>query len=135
MEFLPAIDLRLGGAVRLKQGDDRRATAYGEDPRDLLARYARAGVRRVHLVDLDAALGEAPQRPLVTELAALRDRPALQLGGGLRDRESVLWALDAGCERAVLGSLVARQPDLFASLADEFPNRIVPALDVEAGMM
>jgi phosphoribosylformimino-5-aminoimidazole carboxamide ribotide isomerase len=133
MEFLPAIDLRLGGAVRLKQGDDRRATAYGDDPRDLLSRYARAGVGRVHLVDLDAALGEAPQRPLIAELAALRDRPALQLGGGLRDRESVLWALEAGCERAVLGSLVARQPDLFASLASEFPDRLVPALDVESG--
>jgi phosphoribosylformimino-5-aminoimidazole carboxamide ribotide isomerase len=137
MELLPAIDLRRGGAVRLRQGDDARATRYGDDPGELLTRYARAGVARVHLVDLDAALGEAPQRALIAALiaalAALPGAPALQLGGGLRDRESVLWALGAGCERAVLGSLAARQPDLFASLAHEFPGRLVPALDVEAG--
>jgi phosphoribosylformimino-5-aminoimidazole carboxamide ribotide isomerase len=143
MELVPAIDLRRGGAVRLRQGDDARATRYGDDPRDLLRRYAEAGVRRVHLVDLDAALGEAPQRALiaslVAELANIADiagfsgAPTLQLGGGLRDREAVLWALGAGCERVVLGSLVAREPDLFASLAKEFPGRLVPALDVEAG--
>ncbi|HEV7517926.1 MAG TPA: 1-(5-phosphoribosyl)-5-[(5-phosphoribosylamino)methylideneamino] imidazole-4-carboxamide isomerase [Thermoanaerobaculia bacterium] len=133
MDLLPAIDLRRGGAVRLRQGDDARATRYGDDPRALLARYARVGVQRVHLVDLDAALGEAPQRPLIAELAALPNRPALQLGGGLRDRESVEWALAAGCERAVLGSLVARQPALFAALASELPGHLVPALDVESG--
>jgi phosphoribosylformimino-5-aminoimidazole carboxamide ribotide isomerase len=133
MQLLPAIDLRRGGAVRLRQGDDARATLYGDDPRELLRRYAQAGVRRVHLVDLDAALGEAPQRELIAELAALPGAPALQLGGGLRDRDAVVWAFEAGCERAVLGSLVAREPDLFASLAEEFPGRLVPALDVEAG--
>ena len=139
MELIPAIDLRRGGAVRLRQGDDARATRYGDDPRDLLSGYARAGVQRVHLVDLDAALGEAPQRELIaaliTESIALPEAPALQLGGGLRDREAVEWALGAGCERVVLGSLVARQPALFASLANEFPGRLVPALDVAAGQV
>jgi phosphoribosylformimino-5-aminoimidazole carboxamide ribotide isomerase len=143
MELIPAIDLRRGGAVRLRQGDDARATRYGDDPRDLLFGYARAGVKRVHLVDLDAALGEAPQRDLIAELIAalitesiaLPGAPALQLGGGLRDREAIEWALGAGCERVVLGSLVARQPALFASLAKEFPGRLVPALDVAAGQV
>jgi phosphoribosylformimino-5-aminoimidazole carboxamide ribotide isomerase len=136
MDLLPAIDLRRGKAVRLRQGDDARATHYEDDPRDLLERYGRAGVRRVHLVDLDAALGESPQRSLIAGLAALAalpNRPALQLGGGLRDRDSALWALDAGCERVVVGSLVARRPDLFAALTQELPGRLVPALDVEAG--
>lgn len=136
MDLLPAIDLRRGKAVRLRQGDDARATHYGDDPRDLLERYGKAGARRVHLVDLDAALGETPQRTTIADLAAfssLPGRPALQVGGGLRDRDSILWALDAGCERAVVGSLVARRPDLFASLARELPGRLVPALDVAAG--
>jgi cyclase len=130
MELLPAIDLRRGRAVRLRQGDDARATDYG-DPFVVLAALARAGVRRVHLVDLDAALGEAPQRELIAALAASPGAPAVQLGGGLRDRAAVAWALGpAGCERAVLGSLLPRDPALFAVLAREFPGRLVPALDV-----
>ncbi|HZF10519.1 MAG TPA: HisA/HisF-related TIM barrel protein [Thermoanaerobaculia bacterium] len=133
MELLPAIDLRHGGAVRLCQGDDARSTRYGDDPRVLLEAYAAAGVRRVHLVDLDAALGEPPQRSLIAALLALPGLPALQLGGGLRDRDAVVWALAAGCERVVLGSLVARRPDLFAALARELPGRLVPALDVQGG--
>jgi phosphoribosylformimino-5-aminoimidazole carboxamide ribotide isomerase len=133
MELLPAIDLRRGLAVRLRQGEDATATAYPEDPGELLARYARAGVARVHLVDLDAALGEPAQRDRIAALAALPGAPALQLGGGLRGREAVEWALAAGCERVVLGSLPARDPELFAALADCYPGRLVPAIDVREG--
>ncbi len=132
MELLPAIDLRHGRAVRLLQGDDARATVYGDDPVAVLAAYGRAGVGRVHVVDLDAALGEPPQRGLIERMAAAGG-PAIQLGGGLRGREAVEWALGAGCDRTVLGSLVARDPEGFADLAGIFPGRIVPALDIEKG--
>src|SRR4051794_9328339 len=71
MELIPAIDLRHGRAVRLRQGDDARATVYGDDPVAVLESYARAGVSRVHVVDLDAALGEAPQRELIERMAAV----------------------------------------------------------------
>lgn len=134
MDLLPAIDLRRGRAVRLRQGDDARSTDYG-DPFEMLAAYARAGVRRIHVVDLDAALGEPPQRELIAALAARPEAPSLQLGGGLRDRAAVLWALEAGCERVVIGSLVARDLALFAALARELPGRLVPALDVAAGQV
>lgn len=132
MELLPAIDLRRGQAVRLKQGDDARATVYGDDPVALLETYARAGVARVHVVDLDAALGEAPQRDLIERMAVLGN-PKVQLGGGLRDREAIDWALAAGCDRVVIGSLVARDVDAFGALARERPGRLVPALDVAQG--
>jgi phosphoribosylformimino-5-aminoimidazole carboxamide ribotide isomerase len=132
MELLPAIDLRRGQAVRLKQGDDARATVYGDDPVALLEAYARAGVARVHVVDLDAALGEAPQRDLIERMAAL-GTPRIQLGGGLRDREAIDWALAAGCDRVVIGSLVARDVDAFRALATGRPGRLVPALDVAQG--
>ena len=132
MELLPAIDLRRGQAVRLKQGDDARATVYGDDPVALLEAYARAGVARVHVVDLDAALGEAPQRGLIERMAAL-GTPGIQLGGGLRDREAIDWALAAGCDRVVIGSLVARDVDAFRALALERPGRLVPALDIAQG--
>jgi phosphoribosylformimino-5-aminoimidazole carboxamide ribotide isomerase len=132
MELIPAIDLRHGRAVRLRQGDDARATVYGDDPVAVLESYARAGVARVHVVDLDAALGERPQRGLIERMAASAG-VRLQLGGGLRDREAIDWALGAGCDRAVIGSLVARDVDAFRVLAGELPGRLVPALDVARG--
>ncbi|HEX4965066.1 MAG TPA: HisA/HisF-related TIM barrel protein [Thermoanaerobaculia bacterium] len=135
MELIPAIDLRHGRAVRLRQGDDARATVYGDDPQAVLAAYARAGVVRVHVVDLDAALGEPPQHELIARMAevAAKEKIKVQLGGGLRDRAAIDWALAAGCERAVIGSLVARDTEAFRALALERPGRLVPALDVERG--
>jgi phosphoribosylformimino-5-aminoimidazole carboxamide ribotide isomerase len=132
MELLPAIDLRHGRAVRLRQGDDARATVYGEDPLALLSEYAKAGVERVHVVDLDAAFGEAPQRALIERLTAAGS-PKVQLGGGLRDFAAVDWALAAGCDRVVIGSLVGRDVEAFRALAHEWPGRLVPALDVAKG--
>jgi cyclase len=137
MELLPAIDLRHGQVVRLRQGDDARATSYGADPLAVAAGFAAAGVERIHVVDLDAVLGEPPQRELVARLAASgahgSARARLQLGGGLRDRAAVEWALAAGCERVVLGSLPARDPAAFAELARAFPGRILPAVEVAGG--
>ncbi|HSS78976.1 MAG TPA: 1-(5-phosphoribosyl)-5-[(5-phosphoribosylamino)methylideneamino] imidazole-4-carboxamide isomerase [Thermoanaerobaculia bacterium] len=131
MELIPAIDLRHGRAVRLRQGDDARATVYDDDPVAVLATYARAGALRVHVVDLDAALGEPPQRELIARMTALEIK--IQLGGGLRDREAIDWALTQGCDRVVIGSLVARDVEAFRRLALARPGRLVPALDVERG--
>lgn len=131
MELIPAIDLRHGLAVRLRQGDETRATVYGDDPVAVLEAYARSGVARVHVVDLDAALGEPPQRELIERMAATGIR--IQLGGGLRDRASIGWALEAGCDRVVIGSMVARKTETFRALAQELPGCLVPALDVDHG--
>jgi len=130
MDLLPAIDLRHGRAVRLRQGKASCETVYAGDPVALVAAYRDAGVHRVHVVDLDAAFGEPPQRALIERMAALLP---VQLGGGLRDREAIAWALAAGCDRLVIGSLVARNPERFRDLAFEHPGKLVPALDVEAG--
>jgi cyclase len=130
IDLLPAIDLRHGRAVRLQQGDAARETVYADDPVALVRSYKDAGVLRVHVVDLDAAFGEPAQRALIEKMAALLP---VQLGGGLRDQQSIAWAFAAGCERAVIGSLVAREPERFRDLALEHSGRLVPALDVEAG--
>jgi phosphoribosylformimino-5-aminoimidazole carboxamide ribotide isomerase len=135
MELFPAIDLRRGQVVRLTHGDDRRATVYGDDPEAVLRSFAAAGAGLAHVVDLDAALGDPPQSGLLRRLAAVPadERPALQVGGGLRDRDAVLAVLDTGAARAVVGSLAARDPDAFAALAEELPGRLVPALDARGG--
>jgi len=128
MELLPAIDLRGGRAVRLRQGDDSRRTTVGDDPVALLDRFAAAGVALVHVVDLDAALGEAPQRALIQKM--IGRGTGVQLGGGLRDRTSIEAALALGAERVIVGSMVARDPDLFVEIAAAHPGRLVPALDL-----
>lgn len=132
MELIPAIDLRHGRAVRLRQGDDARATVYGE-PCEVVAAFGRAGARRVHVVDLDATLGGRPQSELIARLLAAAPGLAIQLGGGLRDEAAIEAALAAGCDRVVVGSLAAREPERFAKLARALPDRLVPALDVAAG--
>ena len=136
VDLFPSIDLRNGGVVRLLHGDDAKQTHYDTDPVAGIARYAAAGARYVHIVDLDAAFGEAAQvrviESVVAELSRLPEpRPVLQLGGGLRDAESVAWALGAGCQRVVIGSMIARDPDLFGQLAQDHPDRVVAALDVK----
>ncbi len=161
VQLLPAIDLRGGQVVRLERGDDERRTVYDADPGNVLRRYREAGVARIHVVDLDAAFGDPPQRGVVRELArraaevirAPEDgrtdcfargagsrrtgspsgRGGIQLGGGLRDREAVEWAFAAGCERAVVTSLIVRDFDVFADLCREHAGRMVAALDIDGG--
>ena len=130
VELLPALDLRRGRVVRLRQGDDTARTIYGVDPLAILRRCKAAGVARVHLVDLDAAFGEPQQRELLERLVGDVDVPAVQLGGGLRDRAAVEWAFAIGCSRVVIGSMLERDFELLRTLAVEHPGRLVVALDV-----
>ncbi len=133
MQLLPAIDLRGGQVVRLERGDDTRRTVYEADPLAALRRYREAGIERVHVVDLDAAFGGAPQRAVVESLAQAAAPAGIQLGGGLRGREAVEWAFAAGCERAVVTSLIVRDFGVFADLCRRYPGRMVAALDIDGG--
>lgn len=131
MDLVPSIDLRGGRVVRLRRGDDAQRTFYDVDPRQTLLAYAEAGARLVHLVDLDAAFGEEPQRSLIESLVSDPDAPAVELGGGLRDRESVEWAFGSGLDRVVITSMMVRDFDLFGRIVETFPDRVVAAFDID----
>ncbi|REJ80657.1 MAG: 1-(5-phosphoribosyl)-5-[(5-phosphoribosylamino)methylideneamino] imidazole-4-carboxamide isomerase [Acidobacteria bacterium] len=133
IELLPAIDLRGGRVVRLRRGDDEQRTTYTEAPGDVLRRYRDAGIARVHVVDLDAAFGEKPQRALIERLIATPEAPSIQLGGGLREEADIEWALSAGVERIVVTSMIVRRWELFREVATRWPRRVVAALDVDGG--
>lgn len=137
MQLIPAIDLRHGKVVRLSQGDDARRTEYEPTPAEMIRRFSGAGVGRVHVVDLDAAFGEPPQRPLVEDLVRLASGLGMkvELGGGLRSEEAVAWAVDAGCDRLVLGSMVVKEFDRFISLVQRYPHRLVPAVETADGLV
>ena len=134
MELIPAIDLRGGRVVRLFQGDFDAETVYDPSPADLSVRYARAGARYLHVVDLDGARdGQAGNRALVAELAELGTL-AIQCGGGLRSSLAVQALLAVGVHRAVIGSLAVTEPGEVRVWLDEFgADRLVLALDVRLG--
>lgn len=126
----PAIDVRDGRVVRLRQGDYADETRYGDDPLAFASRHADAGARWLHLVDLDAA--KAGGYTLLPLLRAIVAQTGLQVqtGGGVRSHADVASLLDAGATRVVIGSLAVREPERVAGwLADFGSDRITVALD------
>ena len=132
MSFIvyPAIDVRGGRVVRLRQGDYAVETRYRDQPLALAERYAQTGARWLHLVDLDAArAGGYTLQPLLREIAA-QTGLQVQTGGGVRSRDDVAALLEAGAARVVIGSLAVREPDTVIAWLQEFGSeRITVALD------
>lgn len=135
-ELLPAIDLRGGHVVRLREGDFARETVYGDDPASVARAFADAGATWLHVVDLDGARAGRPQQTAVVAaiVAEVAGRMRVQVGGGLRDEASIAAVLDAGAERVVIGTAALRQPDLVGRVVRRHgAGRVVVALDVRAG--
>lgn len=132
MELIPAIDLRAGRVVRLRQGDFRREHIHGDDPLAVVRRWVGEGASRLHVVDLDGAReGRPVQADLLAELVRAAGVPC-QVAGGLRDDGSVGAALEAGADRVVLGTRLIRDPAWARALiARHGAERIVAALDVK----
>jgi phosphoribosylformimino-5-aminoimidazole carboxamide ribotide isomerase len=131
--LFPAIDVRGGRAVRLAQGDYRRETAYDDDPAAAARRWARAGARWLHVVDLDGAREGVPRNlEHVRRIVAAVGIP-IQLGGGLRDSGKVEEAISVGVERVVLGTAAVRDPDLAEALAAAHGDRVVASIDARGG--
>lgn len=133
MELWPAIDLRGGRCVRLRQGDYDRETVFDADPVEVARRFVGAGARRLHVVDLDGAKAGVPsQADLVARIVAAAGVPC-QVGGGIRSLETAARYVSLGIERLVVGSVAVEQPDLLVSLARTLPGRIVLGLDARDG--
>jgi phosphoribosylformimino-5-aminoimidazole carboxamide ribotide isomerase len=129
----PAIDIRGGKAVRLLQGDYARETTYDADPVDAAKRWADEGAEFLHVVDLDGAKAGEPQNlESVRRIAAAVDCP-IQIGGGLRDEESVAAILDAGAERVVIGTAALRDPAFLERVLEAHGERVVVSVDAREG--
>ena len=128
-DVIPAIDLRGGQVVRLKQGDYAQQTTYAADPRELAQRYADAGARWLHLVDLDGARsGRLDNLAVIRAIAA--DGMQIQAGGGVRDEDDLRRLFDVGVQRVVLGSVAIRDPELVTSWLHTYGSeRLTIALD------
>jgi phosphoribosylformimino-5-aminoimidazole carboxamide ribotide isomerase len=128
-DVIPAIDLRSGQVVRLKQGDYAQQTTYAADPHALAQRYADAGARWLHLVDLDGARsGQLDNLAVIRSIAANGMR--VQAGGGVRDEVDLQRLFDAGVQRVVLGSVAICDPELVAGWLGKYgADRLTLALD------
>lgn len=133
MILYPAIDIRGGRAVRLLQGDYARETTYDADPVDAALRWVDEGARFLHVVDLDGAkAGEPRNLGTIRRIADAAPFP-IQVGGGLRDRESVERVLRTGAERVVIGTAALRDPEFLDRMLAEHGNRVVVSVDAREG--
>ncbi|MBV9122460.1 MAG: 1-(5-phosphoribosyl)-5-[(5-phosphoribosylamino)methylideneamino]imidazole-4-carboxamide isomerase [Planctomycetes bacterium] len=133
MLILPAIDLRGGQCVRLRQGDYAQETVFGSDPAAMARRWVQQGARYLHLVDLDGAKqGHPVNEDSVREIVASAGVPC-QLGGGLRREEHIAAALEWGVDRVVLGTRALQDPAWVEKMTRQFPGRIVLGIDARQG--
>jgi phosphoribosylformimino-5-aminoimidazole carboxamide ribotide isomerase len=135
MILLPAVDIRDGKAVRLRQGDFDQETVYADDPLEAASSFVRAGANFLHVVDLDGAReGEPVNLHHVERIATTLD-VAVELGGGLRSIASIRRALAAGVSRVVLGTAALTDPDLLDEALSAFTSRILVGVDVRGGLV
>ena len=133
MQVIPAIDLRGGRCVRLRQGDYDRETVFGDDPAAMAGRWESEGASRIHLVDLDGAKAGRPVNVEAVRAILGRVKVPCQLGGGVRDEATILAWLDAGLDRVIVGTQALRDPAWFRSMATRHPGRLILGLDAKAG--
>ena len=133
-EVIPAIDLLDGHAVRLSQGRYEDATVYDADPADAARRFGEHPIRRLHVVDLDGAkAGEPVNGNAIAKIVEAIGSVPVELGGGLRTLEHVAQALELGVERAILGTVALREPELVKQAAKLHPGHVAVGIDARDG--
>ncbi len=136
MEIYPAIDIRGGRCVRLRQGDYARETVFSDDPAKMARQWVDEGARWLHLVDLDGAREGRPVNVSVVERIVEQSGVRCQLGGGVRNEESIRLLLEkVGVERVVIGTQALKQPEWFRRMVEQFPGRLVLGLDARDSMV
>jgi phosphoribosylformimino-5-aminoimidazole carboxamide ribotide isomerase len=134
MLLIPAIDLKDGKCVRLRQGRMEDSTVFSDDPVAMAARWVEAGARRLHLVDLNGAFeGKPVNGEVVHAIAEAFPEVPIQIGGGIRDEETVQRYLDAGVQYVIIGTKAVSAPHFINDLCLEFPGHIIVGLDAKDG--
>ncbi|MES0370699.1 MAG: 1-(5-phosphoribosyl)-5-[(5-phosphoribosylamino)methylideneamino]imidazole-4-carboxamide isomerase [Mariprofundaceae bacterium] len=134
-ELIPAIDLKGGHCVRLKQGRMDDATDYGDDPGAMAEKWQNLGATRLHVVDLDGAFAGKPANRSAIQSICERLTIPVQLGGGLRDLSMIEGMLNLGVDRVILGSIAVSNPSLVSEACKAFPGKICVGIDAKGGMV
>jgi phosphoribosylformimino-5-aminoimidazole carboxamide ribotide isomerase len=133
--IIPAIDLKDGRCVRLKQGDMRNATVFSDDPVAMAKHWAAEGAKRLHIVDLNGAIAGRPKNEKVIRdmIAAVGDKVAIQLGGGIRDLDAIESYIDAGVTYVIVGTAAVKNPGFLSDACYAFPGHVIAGLDAKEG--
>lgn len=136
MLLIPAIDIKDGKCVRLRQGRMDESTVYSDDPLEVAKRWVDAGARRLHLVDLDGAVAGKPENAdVVHEIAQAYPDIPIQVGGGIRDEDTIQTYLDAGVTYVIIGTKAVTTPHFVPDVCLEFPSHIIVGLDARNGKL
>ncbi len=135
MILIPAIDLKDGHCVRLKQGDMDQSTTFGEDPAAMALQWVEQGARRLHLVDLNGAFAGKPQNyaAIKSILKAVGDDIPVQLGGGIRDLDTIEKYIDGGLRYVIIGTAAVKNPGFLKDACTAFGGHIIVGLDARDG--
>lgn len=135
MLIIPAIDIKDGHCVRLKQGDMADATIFSEDPGAMAAHWKAQGAKRLHLVDLNGAVAGKPKNEGAIKqiVAALKEEIPIQLGGGIRDLDTIERYLDDGISYVIIGTAAVKNPGFLHDACGAFPGHIIVGLDAKDG--
>ena len=135
MLLIPAIDLKDGKCVRLKQGDMNDSTTFGEDPAAMARRWLQAGARRLHLVDLNGAFAGKPvnEAAIKSIIKEVGDEIPVQLGGGIRDLDTIERYLDDGLSFVIIGTAAVKNPGFLKDACSAFGGHIIVGLDAKDG--
>lgn len=136
MLIIPAIDLKDGKCVRLRQGRMEDDTVFDDKPVDVAQRWLDQGARRIHLVDLDGAFaGEPRNAQVVREVCEISGDVPVQIGGGIRSLETAQAYIDAGVRYLIIGTLAVKAPDFVDGLCQRFPDHVIVGLDANDGFV
>ncbi len=135
MVILPAIDLKGGKCVRLRQGREDDVTVYGDDPASQAADWRRQGGQELHVVDLDGAFAGTPRHAAVIAQVIKAFGGPVEVGGGLRTPEALSAVLDAGATRAIIGSAALDDPEFLSSSVEIYGDRIAVGIDARGGFV
>ncbi|MFW7344111.1 1-(5-phosphoribosyl)-5-[(5-phosphoribosylamino)methylideneamino]imidazole-4-carboxamide isomerase [Pollutimonas sp. H1-120] len=135
MLLIPAIDLKDGRCVRLRQGDLDDATIFSDDPAAMATQWLEQGARRLHLVDLNGAIAGKPKNEAAIKsiIEAVADDIPVQIGGGIRDLDTIERYLDAGITYVIIGTAAVKDPGFLRDACSAFPGNIIVGLDARDG--
>jgi len=132
MQVIPAIDLKEGKCVRLKQGLMDQATIFSEHPAEMAAHWKLKGAKRLHLVDLDGAFaGQQKNLPVIREVIQEMGEVPIQLGGGIRNLDTVESLINAGIDSVIIGTAAITNPGFLHEACFAFPGQIIVGLDAK----
>ncbi len=136
MLLIPAIDLKDGRCVRLRQGRMDDETIFSDDPVDMAGRWVKQGARRLHMVDLNGAFaGEPVNGDAIRAIAAAYPDLPIQVGGGIRDEATIEAYLNAGVGFCIIGTQAVKEPELVARACKSFPGHVIVGLDAKDGQV